>query len=147
MVCPPNHSLLYPHRPQVHLRKLEDADFLFQTSHLLIVLKLLVTGLPIGVLCARLASQRASPEPHIQCMGYCQEEDERHQTRWAEGRHQRNLGYHNTSAAVPQADCLHATPHWSSSSCKSYQVLTSEMNILSWMFTFLYYTSFFIGFM
>jgi len=53
-------------------------------------------------------------------MGYCQEEDERHQTqqcRWPEGRYQSNLGFHYTWA-VPQADCLHATPHWWSNSCK-----------------------------
>ncbi len=48
--------------------------------------------------------------------GYCQEEDERHQTqqcRWAEGHCQRNLGFHTTSA-VPQTDHLHATPNWGS---------------------------------
>lgn len=51
--------------------------------------------------------------PRRESMGYCQEEDERHQTqqyRRAEGRYQSNLGFHNTSA-VPQADHLHATPH------------------------------------
>ncbi len=44
----------------------------------------------------------------------------RHQTqqcRWSEGRYQSNLGFHYTGA-VPQADCLHATPHWCSNSCK-----------------------------
>ncbi len=49
-------------------------------------------------------------------MGYCQEEDERHQTqqcRWAEGHCQRNLGFHTTSA-VPQTDHLHAKPNWGS---------------------------------
>ncbi len=53
-------------------------------------------------------------------LNYCQEEDERHQTqqcRWHEGRYQRNLGFHYTWA-VPQADWLHATPHWCSNSCK-----------------------------
>ncbi len=53
-------------------------------------------------------------------MGYCQEEDERHQTqqcRRPEGRYQSNLGFHY-NWAVPQADCLHATPHWCSNSCK-----------------------------
>ncbi len=48
------------------------------------------------------------------------EEDERHQTlqcRWPEGRYQSNLGFHYTWA-VPQADWLHATPHWCSNSCK-----------------------------
>ncbi len=49
-------------------------------------------------------------------MGYCQEEDARHQTqqcRWSEGHCQRNLGFHTTSA-VPQTDHLHATPNWGS---------------------------------
>ncbi len=66
--------------------------------------------------CAWLASKLAWPEPHRESMGYCQEEDERHQTqqcRWAEGHWQRNLGFHTTSA-VPQTDHLHATPNWGS---------------------------------
>ncbi len=69
-----------------------------------------------GVYCAWLASKLAWPEPHRESMGYCQEEDERHQTqqcRWAEGHCQRNLGFHTTSA-VPQTDHLHATPNWGS---------------------------------
>ncbi len=36
--------------------------------------------------------------------------------RWPD-RYQSNLGFHYTWA-VPQADCLHATPHWCSNSCK-----------------------------
>ncbi len=70
--------------------------------------------------CAWLASKLTWPEPHRESMGYCQEEDERHQTqqcRWPEGRYQSNLGFHTTSA-VPQADHLHATLHWCSNSCK-----------------------------
>ncbi len=66
--------------------------------------------------CAWLPSKLAWPEPHRESMGYCQEEDERHQTqqcRWAEGHCQRNLGFHTTSA-VPQIDHLHATPNWGS---------------------------------
>ncbi len=66
--------------------------------------------------CAWLASKLAWPEPHRESMGYCQEEDERHQTQqcwWAEGHCQRNLGFHTTSA-VPQTDHLHATPNWGS---------------------------------
>ncbi len=66
--------------------------------------------------CAWLASKLAWPEPHRVSMGYCQEEDERHQTqqcRWPEGHYQRNLGFHTTSA-VPQTDHLHATPNWGS---------------------------------
>ncbi len=66
--------------------------------------------------CAWLASKLAWPEPHRESMGYCQEEDERHQTqqcRWPEGHCQRSLGFHTTSA-VPQTDHLHATPNWGS---------------------------------
>ncbi len=58
--------------------------------------------------------------PHRESMGYCQEEDERHQTqqcRWPEGRYLSNLGFHYTWAVL-QADYLHATPHWCSNSCK-----------------------------
>ncbi len=54
--------------------------------------------------------------PHRESMGYCQEENEKQETkkcRWAEGRCQRNLGFHTTSA-VPQTDHLHATPNWGS---------------------------------
>ncbi len=70
--------------------------------------------------CAWLASKLTWPEPHRESMEYCQEEDERNQTqqcRWPEGRYQSNLGFHYTWA-VPQADCLHATPHWCSNLCK-----------------------------
>ncbi len=70
--------------------------------------------------CAWLASKLAWPEPHRESMGYCQEEDESHQTqqcRWPERRYQSNLGFRYTWA-VSQADCLHATPHWCSISCK-----------------------------
>ncbi len=79
--------------------------------------------------CAWLASKLAWPEPHRESMGYCQEEDERHQTqqcRWPEGHCQRNLGFHTTSA-VPQTDHLHATPNWGSnwSKRRPYQVLST----------------------
>ncbi len=78
--------------------------------------------------CAWLARKFAWPEPNRGSMGHCQEEDERHQIqhcRWPDGRYQSNLGFHYTWA-VPQADCLHATPHWCSNSCKrrSNQVLS-----------------------
>ncbi len=46
--------------------------------------------------------------------------DERHQTqqcRWPEGLLSKQPGLHYTWA-VPRADCLHATPHWCSNSCK-----------------------------
>ncbi len=58
--------------------------------------------------CAWLASKLAWPEPHRESMGYCQEEDERHQTqqcRWAEGHCQRNLGFHTTSATNWSPPC------------------------------------------
>ncbi len=70
--------------------------------------------------CAWLASKLAWPEPNRESMGYCQEEDERHQTqqcRWPEGCYQSNLGFRYTWA-VSQADCLHATLNWCSNSCK-----------------------------
>ncbi len=69
--------------------------------------------------CAWLARKLTWPIPHTEFMGYCQEEDERHQTqqrRWPEGRYQSNLGFHYTRTE-PQTDCLHATPHWCSNSC------------------------------
>ncbi len=56
--------------------------------------------------CAWLAIKLALPKPHRESMGYCHEEDERHQTqqcRWTEGRYQSNLGLYCTWA-VPQAD-------------------------------------------
>ncbi len=71
--------------------------------------------------CSWLASKLAWPEPQREFMGYCQEKDERNQTqqcRWPEGRYQSNLGFHYTGA-VPQADYVHATPHWCSNSCQS----------------------------
>ncbi len=46
--------------------------------------------------CAWLASKLAWPEPQRETIGYCQEEDERHQTqqcRLTEGRYQSNLGF------------------------------------------------------
>ncbi len=60
--------------------------------------------------CAWLDSKLAWPEPRRESIGYCQEEDERHQTqqcRWPEGHYLSNLGFHYTWA-MPQADCLHA---------------------------------------
>ena len=64
--------------------------------------------------------QRHEELVHSDSTGYCQEEDERHQTqqcRWPEGNYQSNLSFHYTWA-VPLADRLHATPHWCSNSCK-----------------------------
>ncbi len=85
---------------------------------------------------AWLASKLTRPEPHRESMVYCQEENEKQETkkckliklikRRAEGHCQRNLGFHTTSA-VPQIDHLHATLNWGSNSCKrsSYQVLST----------------------
>ncbi len=66
--------------------------------------------------CAWLASKLTRPEPHRESMGYCQEENEKQETkkcRWAEGHCKRNLGFH-TTLAVPQTDHLHTTPNWGS---------------------------------
>ncbi len=55
--------------------------------------------------CAWLASKLAWPEPHRESMGYCQEEDERHQTqqcRWAEGHCQRNQQCHKLIISMPR---------------------------------------------
>ncbi len=62
--------------------------------------------------CAWLASKLTRPEAHRESMGYCQEENEKQETkkcRWAEGHCQRNLGFHTTSA-VPQTDHLKGAP-------------------------------------
>ncbi len=91
-------------------------SFSSRTWHLPTLPKVPKAGLMTMCYCAWLASKLAWPEPHRESMGYCQEEDERHQTqqcRWAEGHCQRNLGFHTTSA-VPQTDHLHATPNWGS---------------------------------
>ncbi len=78
--------------------------------------------------CAWLASKLTWPEPHREYMGYCQEEDESPDPtiQMTEGRYQSNLSFHYTWA-VPQDDCLHATPHWFSNLCKrrSNQVLST----------------------
>ncbi len=61
--------------------------------------------------CAWLASKLAWPEPHRESIGYCQEEDERHQTqqcRWPEGRYQSSLGFitpeqcHRLTVSMPR---------------------------------------------
>ncbi len=93
----------------------KDADFIFQQdlapAHTAKSTKSWLNVHGVGV-----ASKLTRPEPHRESMGYCQEEDERHQTQqcwWPEGHCQRNLGFHTTSA-VPQTDHLHATPNWGS---------------------------------
>ncbi len=69
--------------------------------------------------CAWLASKLAWPEPHRVSMRYCQEEDETPdptmQMTWRPLSKYPGLHY---TWAVPQADHLHATPHWCSNSCK-----------------------------
>ncbi len=61
--------------------------------------------------CYWLASKLTWPEPQRESMGYCQEEDDRHQTqqcRWPEGRYQRNLVFitpeqcHRLIASMPR---------------------------------------------
>ncbi len=61
--------------------------------------------------CAWLASKLTWPELHRESTGYCQEEDERHQTqqcRCPEGRYQSNLGFitpeqcHRLIASMPR---------------------------------------------
>ncbi len=98
-----------------------DADFLFQqdlaTAH---AAKGPKSGSMTMCYCDWSASKLAWPESHRESMGYCQEEDERYQNqqcKWPEGRYQSSVGFHYTRA-VPQADCLHATPQWCSNSCK-----------------------------
>ncbi len=47
--------------------------------------------------CVWLANTLTRPEPHRESMSYCQEENEKQETkkcRWAEGHYQRNLGFH-----------------------------------------------------
>ncbi len=61
--------------------------------------------------CAWLASKLTRPEPHRESMRYCQEENEKQETkkcRWAEGHCQRNLGFippqqcHKLIASMPR---------------------------------------------
>ncbi len=58
--------------------------------------------------CAWLASKLAWPEPHRESMGYCQEEDERHQTqqcRWPEAAKKPGLPHHLSSATNWSPPC------------------------------------------
>ncbi len=94
-----------------------DADLIFQQdlapAH---TAKGTKAGSMTMVLLCLIGQQTRLTSTHRESMGYCQEEDERHQTqqcRWPEGHCQRNLGFHTTSA-VPQTDHLHATPNWGS---------------------------------
>ncbi len=71
--------------------------------------------------CAWLASKLTRPEPHRESMEYCQEEDERHQTQQCDDLKaaiKATITPFHYTWAVPQADCLHATTHWCSNSCK-----------------------------
>ncbi len=60
-----------------------------------------------------MASKLTRLEVHRESMGYCQEENEKQETKQCKGRYQRNLGFYTTSA-VPQTEHLHATPNWGS---------------------------------
>ncbi len=80
-----------------------DADLIFQQdlapAHTPKVPK---AGSMTMVLLCLIASKLAWHEPHRESMGYCQEEDERHQTQqcwWAEGHCQRNW------ASIPPQQC------------------------------------------
>ncbi len=101
--------------------------------------------------CSWLASKLAWPEPNRESMGYCQEEDERHQTqqwRWPEGRYQSNLGFitpeqcHGLIASMPRHidAVIHAKGAQPSIEC-------IEMNILFRSLAFLFKISFFIDLM
>ncbi len=99
-----------------------DSDFIFQQdlapAHTAKVTKSWFNRHGVTVLDWPAISPDLNPRENL--WGYCQEEDERHQTqqcRWPKGRYQSNLGFHYTWT-VPQADWLHATPHWCSNSCK-----------------------------
>ncbi len=93
----------------------KDADFIFQQDLAPAHTNQKLVKWP-WCWCAWLASKLPRPELHRESMGYCQEENEKQETkkcRWAEGHCQRNLSFHTTSA-VPQTDHLHATPNWGS---------------------------------
>ncbi len=69
--------------------------------------------------CAWLVSKLAWPEPRRESMGYSrgrwETPDPAMQMTWRPLSKQRGLHY---TWAMLQADCLHATPHWCSNSCK-----------------------------
>ncbi len=79
--------------------------------------------------CAWLASKLAWPEPHRESMGYCQEEDERHQTTTMQmsWRPLSNKPGLHTTSQCPQNDHIHATQNWGSNLSKRspYQVLST----------------------
>ncbi len=97
--------------------------------------------------CAWLTSKLTWPEAHRESLGYCQEEDERHQTqqcRWPEGRYQSILGFitpeqcHGLITFMPRR--IDAVIH-----AKGAQpsIEWIEMNILFRSLTFLFKISFF----
>ncbi len=83
--------------------------------------------------CAWLASKLAWPEPHRESRW--ETPDPTIQMTWRPLSEQPGLHY---TWAVPQTDCLHATPHWCSNSCKR----RIEMNILFRSLTFLFKISY-----
>ncbi len=107
-----------PREPQLSADQLfKDADFIFQQDLAPAdTAKSTKSWLNDHVLVCLTGQQTHQTWTHRESMGYCQEENEKQETkkyRWVEGHCQRNLGFHTTSA-VPQTDHLHATPNWGS---------------------------------
>ncbi len=101
-------ELLLPSADQLF----KDADFILQQD----LAPVHTAKITKSWLNDQLASKLTRPEPQRESMEYCEEENEKQETkkcRWAEGHCQRNLGFHTTSA-VPQTDHLHATTNWGS---------------------------------
>ncbi len=83
--------------------------------------------------CAWLASKLAWPEPYRKSMVFNQEEDKTPDPTmlmtWRPLSKKPGLHY---TWAVPRADCLHATPHWCSNSCKRKH--NQVLSVLKWTY-------------